>query len=357
MTKIFDVNIDADEVTRQYAAEQTVPQKKKVNYDKNNYLNARLGRDEQSKTLTIRLLPFSPEGGTPFQKVYAHVVRVNKEVAPSGWKTFICPTHNAVDGAALGTACPFCDTATGARAKRFESTDEAMKRKYNEIEFNNRAKEMWLVRCIERGKEDEGVKFWLFSHSKKKDGVYDKIMNIANLRSESAKKKGNIYSIFDLNNGMDLIVTLTRTADGKTNTQVLDEGMPSPLSQSAEEGMKWINDEKKWIDVYTVKNYDYMRIVAMGGVPYYDTNRGCYVDKTVMVTARDEAEKQRIEENFTAPTIDYSQVAAPQADPATIIDGTKVGKVDAILDSPAPQVEIPPVTSAPVEEEEEDLPF
>lgn len=361
MTKIFDVNIDADEVTRQYAAEQMTPQKKKVTFEEKNYLNARLGRDEQTKTLTIRLLPFSPDGGTPFQKIYAHVVRVNKEVAPSGWKTFICPTHNSVDGAALGTACPFCDTSSGARTKRFEATDEVMKKKYNEIEFANRAREMWIVRCIERGKEDEGVKFWLFSHSKKKDGVYDKIMNIATLRSESAKKKGNIYSIFDLNNGMDLIITLTRTADGKTNIQVLDEGMPSPLSTSAEEGMKWIKDEKKWTDVYTVKNYDYMRIVAMGGIPYYDKDRGCYIDKATLAAAREEATKQRIEESLTAPTVDYSQVAAPQAT-NSIIDGTKVGSVPQAAPSPAASnpyasVQTPPVTAAPIMEEEEDLPF
>jgi hypothetical protein len=324
--KIFDINIDANEVMRQYAAEQQAPQKK-VTFDAKNYLEARLGRDEQSKTLTIRLLPFTPQSGTPFHKVFAHTVRVNKEVAASGWKTFVCPTHNTEGGDPLGDRCPFCETSSTARQKRFETTDELLKKKYNEIEFSNRAREMWIVRCIERGKENEGVKFWLFSHSKKKDGVYDKIMNIATQRAESAKKKGNNYSIFDLNNGMDLIITLTRTSDNKTNIQVLDEGMPSPLSTSAEEGMAWINDSKKWTDVYTVKNYDYMRIVALGGIPYYDKDKGCYIDKAELAAAREEAIQSRIAENLTQPTVDYSQVAAPQANPTTIIDGTKIGNV------------------------------
>lgn len=324
--KIFDVNIDANEVMRQYAAEQQAA-KKKVTFDSKNYLDAFLGKTEQSKTLTIRLLPFTPQSGTPFHKVYAHTVRVNKEVATSGWKTFICPTHNLEGGDPMGDRCPFCETSATARNKRFETTDENLKKKYNDIEFANRAREMWIVRCVERGKEEDGVKFWLFSHSKKKDGVYDKIMNIATQRAESAKKKGNIYSIFDLNNGMDLIITLSRTSDNKTNIQVIDEGMPSPLSTNAEQGMSWINDSKKWTDVYTVKNYEYMRIIALGGVPYYDKEKGQYIDKAALEAAREEAINARIEENLSKPTIDFSQVATEQPLGATIIDGTKVGSI------------------------------
>lgn len=360
--KIFDINIDATEVMRQYAAEQQVPQKK-ITFDAKNYLEARLGKDEQTKTLTIRLLPFTPQSGTPFHKVFAHTVRVNKEVSASGWKTFVCPTHNTEGGDPLGERCPFCETSSMARQKRFDAPDEMMKKKYNDIEFANRAREMWIVRCIERGKEDEGVKFWLFSHSKKKDGVYDKIMNIATQRAESAKKKGNIYSIFDLNNGMDLIITLSRTTDNKTNIQVLDEGMPSPLSTDVEQGMAWINDSKKWTDVYTVKNYEYMRIIAMGGVPFYDKEKGHYVDKAELAAAREEAVQARIAENLAQPTVDYSQVAAPQASPSTIIDGTKIGDVSAqqtVEQVPTTAPTQPLYVSAPsvaTTVDDDDLPF
>lgn len=38
---------------------------------------------------------------------------------------------------------------------------------YSDLEFQTRKSESWIVRCIERGKEDEGVKFWKFNVSKK----------------------------------------------------------------------------------------------------------------------------------------------------------------------------------------------
>ena len=241
--KSFSVNIDDDAVKNQYEQEQKQPQKK-TTFDTKNYLQARLGSNENSKTLTIRLLPFSPEGGSPFKKVFMHTVKVNKEVSPSGWKTFVCPTHNKKDGEVMGEKCPFCEMTAKARELKSKSLDEPTKKKYGDIEFLNRVKEMWIVRCIERDHEEDGVKFWLFNTSKKKDGVFDKIMNIAKTRAEAAEKKGNKYSIFNLNNGLDLIITLSRTSDNKTAIQILDSGFPSPLSEDYELGEKWIHDSK-----------------------------------------------------------------------------------------------------------------
>ena len=178
---------------------------------------------------------------------------------------------------------------------------------------------MWILRCIERDHEADCFKFWLFNSSKKKDGIYDKIMNLSQIRSNAAAKKGNTYSIFDLNNGLDLIVTLTRTADNKTAIQIVDEGIPSPLTDNMELGMKWINDKKKWYDVYTVKSYDYMSIIAMGGIPVYDKELGKYVDKEEMIKAKEEAEQKRIENELTEETTDFSKIVTNKD---IIIDGT-----------------------------------
>lgn len=307
--KNFSVNIDAEAVKAQYEQEQKTFIPKKTQFNEKNYLQARLANNETSKTLTIRLLPFSPEGGSPFKKVFMHTVKVNKEVAPNGWKTFVCPTHNKKDGNVMGDGCPFCETSAKARELKSKSLDEPTKKKYGDVEFLNKVKEMWIVRCIERGHEDDGVKFWLFNSSKKKDGVYDKIMNLARIRSEAAARKGNTYSIFDLNNGLDLIITLTRTADNKTSIQIVDDGFPSPLTEDYDIGMKWIQDEKKWYDVYTVKSYDYMTIIAMGGVPVFNKELGKYVDKEEMNKIKEEAEQRRIEDELTEETRDYSEVA------------------------------------------------
>lgn len=309
--KNFSVNIDAEEVKNQYEQEQKAnfPTTKKTQFNEKNYLQARLTDKEDTKTLTIRLLPFSPEGGSPFKKVFMHTVKVNKDVSSSGWKTFVCPTHNKKDGETMGERCPFCETSAKAKELKLNSIDEPSRKKYGDIEFLNKVKEMWIVRCIERDHEEDGVKFWLFNSSKKKDGVYDKIMNLANRRAASAAKKGNVYSIFDLNNGLDLDITLTKTTDGKTTIQVLDAGSPSPLTDDYDLGMKWIQDEKKWYDVYTVKSYEYMSIIAMGGVPVFNKEVGKYVDKEEMNKLKEEAEQQRIEEELTEESTDFSKIA------------------------------------------------
>ena len=329
--KNFSVNIDDDAVKNQYEQEQKQPVKK-TQFDTKNYLQARLGANEDSKTLTIRLLPFSPEGGSPFKKVFMHTVKVNKEVSPSGWKTFVCPTHNKKDGAVMGEKCPFCETSAKARELKSKSLDEPTKKKYGDVEFLNRVKEMWIVRCIERDHEEDGVKFWLFNSSKKKDGVYDKIMNLATRRAEAAAKKGNKYSIFDLNNGLDLDVTLTRTSDNKTTVQIIDAGIPSPLSEDFELGEKWIHDSKQWDEVYTVKPYNYMEIIAMGGVPMFSKEENKYIDKEELLKLKEEAEKQRIEEAITEPTKDFSDIA--ESSGVNIIDGNDVKDEDDEEDLP-----------------------
>ena len=329
--KNFSVNIDAEAVKAQYEQEQKTFIPKKTQFNEKNYLQARLTNNETSKTLTIRLLPFSPEGGSPFKKVFMHTVKVNKEVAPNGWKTFVCPTHNKKDGEVMGDGCPFCETSAKARELKSKSLDEPTKKKYGDVEFLNKVKEMWIVRCIERGHEDDGVKFWLFNSSKKKDGVYDKIMNLARIRSEAAARKGNTYSIFDLNNGLDLIITLTRTADNKTSIQIVDDGFPSPLTDNYELGMSWIQDEKNWYDVYTVKSYDYMTIIAMGGVPVFNKELGKYVDKEEMNKIKEEAEQKRIEDELTEETRDYSEVANSNE---IIVDASNTADDDSEEDLP-----------------------
>ena len=339
-SKNFSVNIDAEEVKNQYEEEQKTnfPTTKKTQFNEKNYLQARLGDNEDTKTLTIRLLPFSPEGGSPFKKVFMHKVKVNKDVSSSGWKTFVCPTHNKKDGTVMGDKCPFCETSAKAKELKSNALDEPTRKKYGDVEFLNKVKEMWIVRCIERDHEEDGVKFWLFNSSKKKDGVYDKIMNLANRRAASAAKKGNVYSIFDLNNGLDLDITLTKTSDGKTTIQVLDAGSPSPLTDDFDLGMKWIQDEKKWYEVYTVKSYDYMAIIAMGGVPIFSKEFNKYVDKDELEKLKKEAEEKRIEEELTEEAKDYSEIAESDS---IIIDGESEKTVEAET----------------VEEEDEDLPF
>ena len=312
--KNFGVEIDAAAVMSQYDSEQVTPVKK-INFDMKNYLQARLLPTEQTKTMTIRLLPFSKDGGTPFKKVHMHTVKVNKDVSPSGWKTFVCPVKNVDDeGKPFGERCPFCEMADKARELKNGAVDEGARKKYSDIEFINRAKDMWIVRCIERGHEEDGVKFWMFSSSKKKEGVYDKIVNLYRQRNEEDN-----YNIFSLENGKDLVLTLSRTSDNKTSIQVIDKSLPTPLSTDSEKGIEWINDDKVWQDVYTVKPYEFMSIIVDQGVPRYSKELGGWYDATKDGEVQAEAEREKLEENLTAQKRDFSEISSAQG--AQVING------------------------------------
>ena len=302
--KILSANIDASAVEEQYKQESTAStatQKKKTEFNEKNYLQARLKPGEAKKSLTIRLLPFSPEGGSPFKKVFIHTVKVNKELSPGGWRTFVCPTHNK-----MGDRCPFCEVSTEAKELRFNTPTEVEKKKYGDIEFMNRAKAAWIVRCIERGHEEDGVKFWLFNDSKAKKGVYNEIMTIYDERKKAAEKKGKTSNIFDLNDGKDLIVTLTKDDNGKTVTKVVDDDERCPLTEDYEQGMAWINDSKQWNEVYTVKPYEYMEIVVKGGIPVFDKNQNKYVDSQEKAEEDKKAAEEELKENLTEHKKDFS---------------------------------------------------
>ena len=302
--KFLSVNIDASSVTEQYEKEHAATgatSKKKTEFNEKNYLQARLKPGEAKKSLTIRLLPFSPEGGSPFKKVFIHTVKVNKELSPGGWRTFVCPPHND-----MGDKCPFCETSLMARELRHNSGSEAEKKKYGDVEFMNKVKPAWIVRCIERGHEEDGVKFWLFNDSVKKDGVYDKIYNIYDERKKAAEKKGKTSNIFDLMDGKDLIITLSKDQNGKTVIKIVDDEDKTSLTDDYEQGMAWINDPKQWNEVYTVKPYEYMAIVVKGGVPVYDKDKKLYVDSEELAEEKRKAEEEELKENLTEHTKDFS---------------------------------------------------
>lgn len=298
----FNVNINSDAVEKQYndVLRDSQPKNQNSTFDAKNYLQARLEEGENEKTLTIRLLPFSPEGGSPFKKVWIHTIRVNREVSKSGWKMIPCPEKNAKDGKKC--ECPICKVSRHAQEQQREATDEVTKKKLGEVAFMDKAKEAWVVRCIDRDHEEDGVKFWLFNSSNKQQGIYDHMMNFYKLRNESGKKKGNDYNIFDLNNGEDFIITITRGKDNKTSYKVADEGFPSPLTTDFEKGLSWIKDEKKWTEVFPTKSPEYMRILVEGGVPVYDKEKQMYVDKNAKVQEDEERNQNELENNLTPDT-------------------------------------------------------
>jgi len=289
----FSTNMSANSIAKQYEKETTSAFSKPTSentFDVKNYLQVTLDKNEQEKTLTIRLLPFTKDSETPFEKVYAHLIKVDKEVQANGWKRLICPHKNKPNEPL--EKCPFCSTAAEAKKLKYASSSQVEKDKYYEIEKANTANEMWIVRCIERGHEEDGPKFWMFSHQgKKRDGIYDKMMAL----NESRRKKDPNYSIFDLNVGKDLDITIKRTVDKKLSITITDNDERTALTDDIATGVKWIEDSKTWQDVFKVKRYEYMEILINGGVPIYDKEQKCYIDK------KDKKEQESTEDDSPVP--------------------------------------------------------
>ena len=134
-------------------------------------------------------------------------------------------------------------------------------------------KSTYIVRVIDRNKEEQGVKFWRFNKNSKGEGIFDKLITLYQNRRDSYRENGRgDYNIFDLNNGRDIILTVTRQFDknGKEiapSYQIDAEDFEKPLSQDVEQMNKWIQDTKQWYDAYTARTAEYLKIIAEDEVP------------------------------------------------------------------------------------------
>lgn len=257
-------------------------EKKKASaFDAKNYLNTRLSDGETEKSITIRLLPMDLNTGSPFVVVHTHNVKVPQSLVKPGekpYKTYICLSKNAdIDHDKFGYKCPFCEINKQAYNESTKETDPLKVKNLKEISLANLSRESVICRCIERGKEGEGVKFWKFNIRSDKTDPYNQILNLVNLRKAAAEKKGKVENILDIYNGRDLTITIT---EGITSAPtIVDDIDRSPLSENEEEMQRWIYDEKKWTDVFTCKPYEYLSLVSQMKTPWFDRTNNIWVDK------------------------------------------------------------------------------
>lgn len=222
------------------------------------------------------------ETGNPFAKIHVHNVKVPQEMVKPGekpYKTYIClKNSDGVDHEKYGTKCPFCEMNYAAYLESTKETDPVKKKALQDASLAFKSQEAVIVRCIERGKENEGVKFWKFNiRVKDKLDPYNQILKLAKMREESAKKKGEVNNILDIYNGRDLNVTITSSE--KSAPTIVDDSDKSPLSKDEEQMKKWIFDPKRWQEVFTCKPYEYLNLVAQMRIPWYDKMKGIWVDK------------------------------------------------------------------------------
>ncbi len=280
-------NISPESLEDEYNKDSYTNEDSKTGFDEKNYLNVRLGKNEKEKELRIRLLPMDLQTGNPFVHICTHNIEVPPEMVEPGkkpYKSYMCldgRKNPLIDHNTYGSKCPICEKNHEEYEKFQNETDPIKKEEYKKSSLSYRAKDSVIIRCIERGKEEEGVKFWKFNLKFDNTDPYHQILDLKKQReNESLEATGVKKNILDIYNGRDLIIKITKgNTENQTAVKVTDYGFDMPLSQDENQMRQWIFDTKKWQDVFTTKPYDYLKLVLDGKIPWYDREQKCWVEK------------------------------------------------------------------------------
>ena len=284
-------------------------------FDKRNYLDFSIPDDKTSKEVTIRLLPISPNEKEYFKIVHVHNISVNKDLSPnkSGKKAYMCLDGKNVniDHTIHGSKCPVCEAQQELWNQYHNEVDATKKKEIHKEICSLNIREYAIARCIERGKEEDGVKFWRIPLRQDKTDPYHTIHALAKKRQAEGLESGVNINILSCKDGKDLIITFT---EGNGAPTVVDKGISTPLTKDAELFNKWYYDEKKWTDVFSVKPYDYLKLVYEGEVPWYNKEKGCWVSKTEFEKNKNSEESvieeqiKKVENQFVENKIETQQI-------------------------------------------------
>jgi hypothetical protein len=294
-------NVNFDELVQIEQNQYVKKEQKTTNFDAKNYLDTRLKKGELKKEIKIRLLPNPNEPGfSPFIKVQTHTLsKLPEAISKSGFKSYICLENSNVDTEKFGKKCPFCELRRTAYNESVKETDPAKKKSLQELSINNIPRETVIMRVIERGKENEGPKFWKVNISRRGDDAYSLIKNLAERLHKEGLENGVEENLYDSFKGRDIILTISgsdNAKDNKTTITVTQALSQSPISKDEALMSSWIYDEKKWNDVFAVKPYEYLSIISKGEIPWFDRETGKWVSKAVVDNERDEHDKAVDEE-------------------------------------------------------------
>jgi len=214
-----------------------------------------LPKGSQSGEKRIRIVP-PKDGGTPFVEVYFHEVQVDGK-----WVKLYDPSQNATIG---GVKSPLNDVY-----KALQMTGNEADRT---LSYGYKPRKFYVVKVVDRENEQDGIKFWRFKHSGKRDGVLDKIIALWKLKGD----------ITNPDAGRDLMISmnLSKKPNGgeyTTITAIFPDDV-APLSADEAQKNAWLNDTTTWEDVYSKKPVEYLEGVALGYVPKWngDTKKWVY---------------------------------------------------------------------------------
>ena len=214
------------------------------------YFSVNLAKNKDSGTKVFRILP-PKTGKSPFEESWYHEIKIGDT-----WKKIYCPKKNKTG------ECPLCTIESELLSTK--------KKEDQEIASQYRARKFYIVKGIDRDRESDGPKFWRFRNNFKKQGVLDKIIPLFSAKGD----------ISDPEKGRDMILTLGKDDKGYTKiTSIMPED-PGPLSDDKDLAKAWIEDELTSSDVYSKPSFEYLEIVAVGEVPYWDKDAQKYITKT-----------------------------------------------------------------------------
>lgn len=248
------------------------------------YLDTRVPDGAKERKITIRLLPMNLTTGEPWVRIYTHSVKLTPEQQKflhSKFKTYVCVRKSPDIDPKFGSRCPFCEFNSKSYNDAQNEPDPNRKKSLIQQSLDYKAKETIVVRCIERGKEDEGVKFWKFNTRKDLSDPYHSILNLYHQRAKEGADNGMNVNILDIYSGRDLTITF-KTGEPVPPPTIIDAGISTPLSRDQELMRKWIFDEKKWQDVFPVKPYEYTSLILNERIPWFDNEKKLWVDKALV---------------------------------------------------------------------------
>ena len=214
------------------------------------YFAAILKDNEKQGQKRIRILP-TPDGSSPFKEVWFHEIFIDGK-----WQKFYDPAKNDNERSPLSEVYDEL-MSTG------KDSDKELAKQYKPRKF-------YIVKVIDRDREEDGVKFWRFKHNYKQEGIFDKIIPIY-------KAKGDVA---DSEKGRDLILELTKAKTPKgafyTVIQTVMYDDPTYVHEDEDTMNGWISDELTWEDVYSKKPLEYLESIARGETPRWDSDAGKY---------------------------------------------------------------------------------
>lgn len=244
------------------------------------YFNTILPKNVKTLEKRVRILP-TKDGSSPFVEVKFHDMKVDGK------------NVKLYDPAQEGLRSPLNEVAEGLKMTGDPADKELAKQYYS--------RKFYIVKLIDRDNEQDGPKFFRFKHNSKGDGTLDKIIPIW-------RNKGDIT---DVNEGRDLILTLTLTKSGSGfEYTVISSVIPddkTPLHTNKEIADEWVADELVWTDVYSKRPEEFLEMVAKGEIPKWNNEAKKWVSS-------ESGETTIGEDTVHEPTVDPQESEEPSTD-------------------------------------------